>query len=703
LPFDIASTFERSEADGADLRRVEATLERFASDHPYLLFDQAAIDRIRQIAGADPRLQARFARSLIETSRSDPTDIRTLVKQRARRLITTAFVALTADDSRRLPALRASRGMLSAVCSAASWRERQVIRSFLDCAETAVAVACAYDWLYNELSPDEREAIERALLCQVLEPALAAFEDKSSLWTRRRDNCCLVSNGGIMVTALAMLRCHRRLASIVVRHSLRSAWNAFTAFGPDGAWPEGLSYWSLAVRHAGLMVAALESTLNDSFGLADRPGFAATGDFALHAKGPFGAAFDFGDSVRQFDVGALAWLAHRFRRPVDGWLLGDYDGWHLPFAMMWPAAARSGPAELDLPTGKVFHSADLACFRNTWQSDAAARPVYLAIKGGNAQRDSPSSSQPENRLLHAQADAGSFIVDGARHRWVVDLGGDDYDLPGYFDHGADGRTGPRWQYYRVRTAGHNTLVIDGLNQDPSARATILGSSVEGGCKWVVYDLSAVYGRPPGSIRRGAALIGRQVVITDEIDPGLSGDIVWTMHTSAEPVCVSGAAARFSRGDDRLVVRILEPAAARFKLTLPPAPRRFVLDDVRLLHGRTQSGRRGARVPELARRDDDGERRGGGAPIRKLQIVLPPGARRLTVLLLPDCDEAEETALPVAPLDYWLARRPVRLAECVWPANTTRRRRDPARGPMARFATGKIGQPRGALRAGGDHV
>ncbi len=591
-------------------------MERFASDHPYLLFDRAAIGRLRAVAAGDARLQARFSRSLVETSRrSGASDVRALVKRRARRLITTAFVALTADEFRRLPALRASRSILSALCSAANWRERQVIRSFLDCAETAVAVACAYDWLYGELSPDERQAIEQALLCQVLEPALAAFEDKSSLWTRRRDNCCLVSNCGIMVAALAMLRRHRRLASTLVQHSLCSARNVFTAFDPDGAWPEGLSYWSLAVRHAGLMVAALESTLSDSFGLADRPGFAATGDFALHAAGPFGAAFDFGDSVRQFDVGALAWLAHRFRRPVDGWLLGDYDGWHLPFTMMWPAAATTGPAELDLPTGKVFRSADLACFRNTWQNDAAARPVYLAIKGGNAPAAPPSSSPLENRLLHAQADAGSFIVDGARHRWVIDLGGDDYDLPGYFDHGADGRSGPRWQYYRVRTAGHNTLVVGGRNQDPRARATLLGSSVEGECKWVVYDLSAVYGRPAGSIRRGAALIGRQVIITDEFNPRVSRGIVWTMHTSAEPVCVAGTTASFSRGDDRLVVRILEPAAARFKLTSPPAPRRFVVGDPRLLHGRRHTGRGSVRVRRngAARQRWGTARRGGAGP------------------------------------------------------------------------------------------
>jgi hypothetical protein len=665
LPFDSARTFERDEPGGSALFRVDGSVAQFASDHPYLLFDHTALGRIRRTAGADPRLRARFDRSLSETCRpSRSADVRTIVKHRARCLITTAFVALVADDRRKDQALAVSRSILSELISAPNWKERQVIRSFLDCAETAVAVAFAYDWLYDQLSPEERSGIEQALCCQVLDPALAAYGDKSLLWPRRRDNCCLVSTCGITIAALATLACHRSQASALVQNSLASAWNAFTSFSPDGAWPEGPSYWSLAVRYAGLMIAALESTLGDSFGLAERPGFAATGDFALHSAGPFGAAFDFGDSVRRYDVGALAWLAHRFRRPIDGWLLGDYDGWHLPFAMIWPPARKAGPTELNLPTGKVFRSADLACFRNTWRNDATERPVYLAIKGGNCRGAGPLSlPRPEDMLLHAQADAGSFIVDGARCRWVIDLGGDDYDLPGYFDHGADGRSGARWRYYRVATAGHNTLVINGRNQDPRARATILGSSVKGECKWIVYDLSAVYGKPAGSIRRGAALIGREVVIEDEVDPCVSSDIVWAMHTSADPVYVAGGAACFRRGRDRLVVRILEPADAKFELTVPPTPQWHALGDVRRLHGAPRIACRSARVRELPRRDDDGEGRGRGALIRRLQIAWPAGARRLTVLLLPDWDESEGTALPVAPLDYWLARRPVRLASC----------------------------------------
>src|SRR5205823_5158592 len=221
------------------------------------------------------------------------------------------------------------------------------------------------------------------ILKHVLEPALAAYEDPKLLWPKRRDNCALASNSGILLASLAMFKRHPVLSTQLLVKSVASSRNIFEAFAPDGAWLEGLSYWSLAMRYAGLMVAALESTLGDSFGLAEQPGFAQTGDFALHAVGPFGAAFDFADSELRFDVSPLAWLAHRFQRPVDGWLTRKYDGWYLPLMTLWPKPPRAGPRALNLSTGRVFRGSQLACFRNTWASDRNARPVYLGIKGGN--------------------------------------------------------------------------------------------------------------------------------------------------------------------------------------------------------------------------------------------------------------------------------------------------------------------------------
>ncbi len=291
---------------------------------------------------------------------------------------------------------------------------------------------------------------------------------------------------------------------------------------------------------------------------------------------------------------------------------------------------------------------------------------------------------PEDVFLHNQADAGSFILDGARQRWIIDLGADDYDLPGYFDHGADNRSGSRWRYYRTHTAGHNTLVIDGSNQIPDARAPIVGNCVDGDCKWAVFDLSAAYGKPTGSIWRGAALIGRQVVIQDEVRTELSAKIIWAVHTSAEPISVAGSVARFRSGDDRCVLRILEPATACFEIGFPPEPQVFPIADVLQLHGRPLPDGNAAQVAELPRRVDDEDRRAAGALIRRLQIVWPKGTRRLSVALLPDCDD-DDLVLPVTPLDDWLARRPVRLASYSRRASPISAARHAARGASTGLA------------------
>ncbi|HEV2301745.1 MAG TPA: heparinase II/III family protein [Stellaceae bacterium] len=684
MPFDLAPRPAQQEARGPHLTALESAAEGFAAPHPYLLFDAAAVPRIRDRARANPLLRTQFEKALRDSRLpSEGEEARAALKRRARRLITLSFMALLEDSD---AAVAAARRALRGFTEAATWSPRPIVKNFLDSAEAAVAVSLAYDWLYGILSVADRRSAEAAIWRHVLDPAIAAYRDPSLLWPRRRDNCTLVSHAGIAIAALAVLPRFRDPAVELLRQSLASIWRIFAAFDPDGGWPEGPSYWSLAVRYAGLVIAALESSLGDSFGLADRPGFAQTGDFPLYASGPFGAAFDFADSARQVDPSPLAWLAHRFGRASDGWLVEGYAGSHLPLTTIWAEHPSCDPHGLGLPTGKVFKSSSLASFRNTWSRAEDARPVFLAIKGGNAAPGKGPSSAPEDLLMHLQADAGSFVVDGKNSRWVIDLGADDYDLPGYFDHGSERNPGQRWRYYRAQTAGHNTLLIDNENQRANAPAPIIGSCVEGDCKWVVIDLSAAYGRPPGSIRRGAALIARDVVIADEIDPRVGGDVVWRMHTSAEPVSIGRSVARFRLGEDRLTARILEPRGARFRLSSPPPARSFAVADVEGLHGRRPARDHRIEIAELPRRDDSRGRRAGGRLVRRLDIIWPRGARRLTVSLSPDSN-GDGPLLPVAPLDDWLARRPIRLASCPPPRirQPSRQSRRAERGEGERLA------------------
>jgi hypothetical protein len=640
LPFDPSPP---ESAGGPDRGAIATALRCFRGRHPYLLFDRGAIDGLRRRASASPQLAEKLARTL--KHRETATDPRTRLKRCGRRLLLLAFAGLVCDGRGRRIAVAAARAMLEELAATASWDGRSILNSFLDRAEIAIAVALAYDWLYEELSGPQRRAIEAALRRQIVVPALTAYADPGAVWARRRSNSAMASHAVGVICALALATLEPADAANLLPQGIAAAAHALSALAPDGAWPEGLSYWSLTMRHAALLIAALEATLGQSFGLASLPGLSETGDFALHAVGPFGAAFDFGDSAQAFDPLPMAWLAQRYGRLQDGWPVHAYDGSLLPLSLIWGERRAAEPAARGLSTGKVFRGCDVACFRSTWSTAPGARPVFLAIKGGTGHDGAGDPGASENLNLHAQADAGSFVLDGARRRWVTDLGADDYDLPGYFEHGTRAQPGRRWRYYRNQTAGHNTLILNGRSQIMPAAAPIVGAGIDGGRQWVVFDLSAAYGRPTHTIRRGAALLGRKVVIQDEIASVIEDDIVWAMHTSAEPQFVGLRTARFRDGGDWFAVIILAPQSARLQLTAPPPPATYAVEP----------GAPGdqAQIAELPRQDDRGEDRAAGAPLRRLEIAWPKGSRRLAVMLLPDSIGEDEAALPVIPLDQWL--------------------------------------------------
>ena len=206
MPLNNARSFRFVEASGPDLKFLETAVARFNARHPYLLFGERAISWIRERANSHSKLITRLKASLCEEgSASTKQELRARIKRQGRCLIHTAFLALISDGETKADALYATRTALAQLSAEPSWKARPVIKSFLDCAEIAVAVSLAYDWLYHEFSDQERRIFEDSLFRHVLAPALAAYDDRFAQWPRRRDNCTLVSNSGILVSALAVL------------------------------------------------------------------------------------------------------------------------------------------------------------------------------------------------------------------------------------------------------------------------------------------------------------------------------------------------------------------------------------------------------------------------------------------------------------------------------------------------------------------
>jgi hypothetical protein len=270
-----------------------------------------------------------------------------------------------------------------------------------------------------------------------------------------------------------------------------------------------------------------------------------------------------------------------------------------------------------LPLDKYFRGAEVALLRSDWDNPQA---LFVGFKAG------------DNKANHSHLDLGSFVFDAAGVRWAADLGADDYNLPGYFSSLPGYSTGPRWNYYRLRAEGHNTLVINpggAPDQDPSARARIIRFESAPKQAFAIADLTPAYSKDARRVMRGIALLDRdKVLLQDEIQADKPVELWWFMHTAASVTIESdGHAANLQQAGAQLRAEILSPAGATFQVTdaqpLPSSPH-----------------------PDRQAKNDG---------IRKLAIHLTGiNDSRLVVLLVPKPTKVEGTAQApkLSPLSEW---------------------------------------------------
>lgn len=428
---------------------------------------------------------------------------------------------------------------------------------FLDLAEMTAAMGLGYDWLHAELSPEDRLEIRTAILDKGLREGLKVYAAPKG-WPKARHNWNLVCNGGLVVGALAVAEDAPEIAGPILAAARESAPVALRSYAPDGGWAEGPGYWDYATLYGALLIASLESALGTDYALARSTGFPETGEYRVQFLGPDDRTFNFADASERAEASPqMFWLARRFEKPAyaaaeRGFLERHGVGRNrLGFlALLWlepePAAPPAPPLDA------LFRGIDVAFFRGAWNDPSA---VFVGFKGG------------DNEANHAHLDLGTFVLDAQGVRWAVDLGSDDYDLPGYFGD-------KRWTYYRLRTEGHNTLTLEGnANQDASARAPIVAFLSVSTRAFAVADLSEAYRPAASRALRGVALLDRRrVLLQDEIEAVEPVSPTWNFHTRAAiRIEDGGRRAVLSRGGKTLIARILSPAAARFAVAPAYAP------------------------------------------------------------------------------------------------------------------------------------
>lgn len=439
---------------------------------------------------------------------------------------------------------RAERN-LSQVCSFPGWNPGH----YLDVAEMCLAVSTAYDWLYDDLSPEVRESARKALGKYGLETAVEKIERGGFTFS---NNWGQVSYGGLACAAIATAEDYPEMAQKVISKVFQHCRSLSEKFyNPDGFYPEGPGYWSFGTSYQYLLMMALESALGTDAGLSEVPGFRKTALAQSFLQGPRGA-FNYSDGhkrarlsilhtpemwyfVRKYSDPSMGYFEYRlFDKLRKNSKAVDCDNRLEVYSVLNSFYAPAGKARV--PSARVASSngeVPIIVARTGWGSNDS----YLGLKGGKANDN------------HAHMDGGSFVYDAAGVRWSADIGSEIYSKiekalkdtakryngPVKLDLWSREQDSPRFQLFTYNNRQHSTITVNDHDFIVDGRATIMGVIEEPGRIGGTLNLTPLYGGELESATRTAVICGKDLVITDVLKApkGKSADIRWTLVSEAQ--------------------------------------------------------------------------------------------------------------------------------------------------------------------------
>lgn len=419
------------------------------------------------------------------------------------------------------------------ICKMSSWLAPN--GSFLATAGLMLAVALCYDWMYDSeyMTADNKNTIKRAMETKGMDEILKDYEGTSSgrsyFWAQspKPDNWNFVCNNAGLLSAMAFADVSPTRSVQIFNYGMKLLRKAAVLYAPDGAWYEGPGYWEYGTRHFIMIMQNLQKVFGDTYGFMDLPGIHETGYYAVSQEGPMGS-FNIGDS-HEGNVNANANTS-----PALLFIASYYKDENLQSLVMNAVREMTG---IDVFLARMYYIAyydpelsekAVNAKRDWYFRDSEIAVMHKSLE--DIQNDAFTALHAgKNGTPHGHLDAGQFVIDAYGTRFACDTGYES-DSPNV-----------KQKYYRYRTEGHNTLVINpdlspGQNVDGIAR--IDRFDTDGNSAIAVTDLTDMYENAE-SIKRGLKFTDNRSIITvqDEISLNEPSDIWWFMH-SKQKITVS---------------------------------------------------------------------------------------------------------------------------------------------------------------------
>ena len=168
---------------------------------------------------------------------------------------------------------------------------------FLDVAELTMGMAIGYDWLYDILTPAQRDKIASAISRNAFE---ASKNDDQAWFYTAFHNWNQVCNAGLVFGAIALWDEYNADANLILDKCFGSNYLTLRdGYSEEGAYAEGYGYWGYGSAFQILLIAALESAFGSDLGLMEGHGrFFRSGTFMQMMNRPSGLCFNYSDSGR---------------------------------------------------------------------------------------------------------------------------------------------------------------------------------------------------------------------------------------------------------------------------------------------------------------------------------------------------------------------------------------------------------------------
>ncbi len=442
-----------------------------------------------------------------------------------------------------------------------AWRQLDICMNFddwnpnhfLDVAEMAFGFAVGYDWLYDWLSDEQKLAMALAVEKFAFEPIMEDYLDterqRTYYWSLpdKTNNWNLVCNGGVMTAAIAFMDVPEvaESAKQVLTYGMKNIQQGINLYRTTGEWEEGVTYWCYASKYLGHLMSTLEAATNTKYGYTDVEGIKESLNWILSMQGST-TPFNFGETEDTLENQvSVYWFGHEYgderMTKYARSLMQNYK-YGLEYELLYYDGNYEN-AEIEYPMDFFGEKLATVTMRNS------NNDTFVGFHNG------------KNNISHAQLDAGQFIIDSQEERFVKDLGKETYDLS-------------KWQCYRNRAEGHNTLVINptsGNDQFIGADCSLVDYGRVGDTSYAIGDLTTAYIDHANSINRGVMLTdNRQVVIVrDEISLNKTSELYWFAHTDASvTISADKKSAILEINGKYMQAKILEGSNAEFEVMDP---------------------------------------------------------------------------------------------------------------------------------------